>query len=151
MVFPRGLPLLAALFAVAAAFVEPPPRFTVAPARVTRSLAQRRPAPPPRPFTNRFVVARAAEEGADEKPVSSVEEAVAAAEQMKSADSLYESDSDAVIKQRAESQISNSMKNKLKAELRAQGADSNSAFNPYPVIFLVIAGLVVTAGAGIFF
>ena len=43
------------------------------------------------------------------------------------------------------------MKEKLKNELRSQGADYNSAFNPYPVLFLGIAVLVLLAGGGIFF
>lgn len=64
---------------------------------------------------------------------------------------LYETDQDAVIKSRAESGISNSMKEKLKNELRSQGADANTAFNPYPVLFLGIAVLVVLGGQGILY
>jgi len=68
------------------------------------------------------------------------------------------------------------MKDKLKAELRSQGvclvkelspifmitfryclvlsligADANTAFNPFPFIFVGVAILVATAGSGIFF
>lgn len=63
----------------------------------------------------------------------------------------YESDQDAVIRARAESGISSSMKEKLKNELRSQGADANAAFNPYPVLFLVVAVLVLAGGQGILY
>mmetsp|Transcript_3425 Transcript_3425/g.3917 ORF Transcript_3425/g.3917 Transcript_3425/m.3917 type:complete len:89 (+) Transcript_3425:159-425(+) len=66
-------------------------------------------------------------------------------------ESLYERDDDAIISARAESGVSSSMKEKLKNELRAQGADANSAFNPYPVIFIGVAVLVVVGGAGFFY
>ena len=56
-----------------------------------------------------------------------------------------------VIKKRAEEGLSKNMKDKLKAELRSQGADPNTAFNPFPVIFLGISLAVITAGVGILF
>ena len=64
---------------------------------------------------------------------------------------LYEGDNDTEIRERAESVLSNNMKAKLKNELRAQGADANSVFNPYPLLFIGIAFLVVLGGAGIFY
>lgn len=64
---------------------------------------------------------------------------------------LYEGDNDTEIRERAESVLSDNMKAKLKNELRAQGADANSVFNPYPLLFIGIAFLVVLGGAGIFY
>ena len=64
---------------------------------------------------------------------------------------LYENDSDKEIRERADNVLSDNMKAKLKNELRAQGADANSAFNPYPILFLGISALVLVGGAGIFF
>ena len=63
----------------------------------------------------------------------------------------YESDKDVVIKKRAEQGLSNTMKNKLKQELKSQGADPNTAFNPYPIIFIGMSLAVIVAGAGILF
>ena len=64
---------------------------------------------------------------------------------------LYENDSDAEIRERADNVLSDGMKAKLKNELRAQGADANSVFNPYPILFIAIAALVALGGAGIFY
>mmetsp|Transcript_48160 Transcript_48160/g.96970 ORF Transcript_48160/g.96970 Transcript_48160/m.96970 type:complete len:167 (+) Transcript_48160:39-539(+) len=91
-------------------------------------------------------------EARKEEVAKKVAQAVEAAEAMKTEDTaLYESDSDSVIKARAESVLSSTMKDKLKAELRSQGADANTAFNPFPFIFVGVAILVATAGSGIFF
>ena len=64
---------------------------------------------------------------------------------------LYETDSDKEIRERADNVLSDGMKAKLKNELRGQGADPNSSFNPYPILFVGIAGLVVLGGAVIFY
>jgi hypothetical protein len=44
-----------------------------------------------------------------------------------------------------------STQNKLKAELKSQGGDPNTAFNPFPVIFVGVGILVLAAGQGIFY
>ena len=56
-----------------------------------------------------------------------------------------------MIKKRVESGVSDDMKAKLRRELQSQGADFNTAFNPFPIIFGVVALLVVIGGAGIFY
>jgi hypothetical protein len=41
--------------------------------------------------------------------------------------------------------------NKLRAELKSQGGDPNTAFNPFPVIFVAVAVLVLAAGKDILY
>jgi hypothetical protein len=44
-----------------------------------------------------------------------------------------------------------SCQNKLRAELKSQGGDPNTAFNPFPVIFVAVAVLVLAAGKDILY